>query len=62
MPESPIVGAKVPLDWQRQIQEIAQASGRTEAQILLEALTQYLGKTELQAVRGVGSVLDLCKG
>jgi RHH-type rel operon transcriptional repressor/antitoxin RelB len=52
MAESPIVGARVPQDWQQQIQAIARASGRKEAEIVREALGQYLGKTDLGSVKG----------
>lgn len=51
MPESPMVGARVPLDWQQQIQEIAKAAGRKEAEVVREASTQYLGRTESAGLR-----------
>lgn len=42
MPESPMVGARVPQNWHRQIQEIAQVAGRKEAdaEVVREALAQ----------------------
>ncbi|WP_250123494.1 hypothetical protein [Chroococcidiopsis sp. CCMEE 29] len=53
MAESPMVGARVPQDWQQQIQAIANASGRKEeAEVVREALAQYLGKTDLGSVKG----------
>lgn len=52
MPESPMVGARVPQDWQHQIQEIAQAAGRKEAEVVREALAQYLGRTNPSSVKG----------
>ncbi len=57
MPESPMVGARVPQDWQQQIQEIASAAGRKEAEIVREALAQYLGKTDPGNVKG--AIADL---
>lgn len=58
MPESPMVGARVPQDWQQQIQEIASAAGRKEAEVVREALAQYLGKTDPGNVKGAISSLE----
>lgn len=58
MPESPMVGARVPKDWQQQIQEIAQAAGRKEAEVVREALAQYLGKTDPSSVKGALALLE----
>lgn len=57
MAESPMVGARVPQDWQQQIQEIAAAAGRKEAEIVREALAQYLGQTDPNSVKG--AIADL---
>lgn len=38
MAESPMVGARVPEDWQQQIQEIALVTGRKEAEVVREAI------------------------
>lgn len=57
MAESPMVGARVPQDWQQQIQAIATASGRKEAEVVRDALAQYLGKTDPVAVKG--AIADL---
>ena len=51
MPESPMVGAKVPQEWQHMIGAIALASGRKEAEVVREALGQYLGKTDLRSIK-----------
>jgi RHH-type rel operon transcriptional repressor/antitoxin RelB len=58
MAESPMVGARVPQDWQQQISAIALAAGRKEAEIVREALGQYLGQTDPAAVKGVISDLQ----
>lgn len=58
MPESPLVGARVPLDWQQKIQEIAQAAGRKEAEVVREAIAQYLGQTDPEAIKGVIASLE----
>ena len=58
MPESPMVGARVPKMWQQQISAIATASGRREAEIVREALAKYLGKTDPSAVKGAIASLE----
>ena len=58
MAESPMVGARVPQDWQQQIQAIATDSGRKEAEIVREAITQYLGRTKPVSVKAVITTLD----
>lgn len=57
MAESPMVGARVPQDWQQQIQEIAAAAGRKEAEVVREAIAQYLGLTDPAFVKG--AIADL---
>ena len=52
MAESPMVGARVPQDWQQQISAIASAAGRKEAEIVRDAIAQYLGKTDPRSVKG----------
>ena len=58
MPESPMVGARVPKMWQQQISAIASASGRKEAEIVREALGEYLGKTDPASVKGAIASLE----
>lgn len=58
MPESPMVGARVPLTWQQQIQEIARAAGRKEAEVVREAIAQYLGQTDPANVKEARAALD----
>jgi RHH-type rel operon transcriptional repressor/antitoxin RelB len=57
MAESPMVGARVPQEWQQQINAIALASGRKEAEVVREALGQYLGRTDPGSVKG--AIADL---
>ena len=52
MAYSPMVGARVPQDWQQQISAIALAAGRKEAEIVRDAIAQYLGKTDPSSVKG----------
>ncbi len=58
MAESPMVGARVPQEWQQQISAIALATGRKEAEIVREALGQYLGKTDPGSIKGAISSLE----
>lgn len=58
MAESPMVGARVPLDWQQQISAIATAAGRKESEVVREALAQYLGQTDPLAVKGAIASLE----
>jgi RHH-type rel operon transcriptional repressor/antitoxin RelB len=58
MPESPMVGARVPQEWQQQISAIAAAAGRKEAEVVREALAQYLGQTDPSAVKGAIALLE----
>lgn len=58
MAESPMVGARVPQDWQQQISALALAAGRKEAEIVREALGQYLGQTDPASVKGAISDLQ----
>lgn len=47
-----MVGARCPVEWQQQIRVIATASGRREAEVVHEALAQYLGQTDPSSVKG----------
>jgi len=51
MAESLMVGARVPQDWQERIRAIAAVAGRKEAEIIREALGQYLGQTDPNTFR-----------
>ncbi len=58
MAESPMVGARVPQEWQQQISALALASGRKEAEVVREALAQYLGETYPTSVKGALASLE----
>ena len=58
MASSPMVGARVPKDWQQQIQAFATASGRKEAFVVRFAFAQYLGRTDPGSVKGAITALD----
>ncbi len=58
MPESPMVGARVLQEWQQQISAIALATGRKEAEVVREALGQYLGKNDPGRIKGAIASLE----
>lgn len=58
MPESPMVGARVPQEWQELFSANAAASGRREAEIVRSALGQYLGKNDLCSIKGAIASLE----
>jgi RHH-type rel operon transcriptional repressor/antitoxin RelB len=58
MAESPMVGARVPQEWQQQISAIAAAAGRKEADVVREALGQYLGKNDPGTIKGAIASLE----
>jgi predicted DNA-binding protein len=47
MAESPMVGARVPMEWQVKLRDIAQASGKKEASVVREAIA-YLSSIFIQ--------------
>jgi len=50
-------GARCSVEWQQLFQEIALASGRQSAEVVREAIAQYLGKTDKSSVKG--AIADL---
>jgi len=58
MAESPMVGARVPQEWQQQLSAIAVATGRKEAEVVRKALGQYLGKTDPDSIKGAFASLE----
>ena len=57
MAVSPMVGTRVPIEWQRKIQLIAQASGLREADVVREAIARYLEEVNPDGVKG--AIADL---
>lgn len=53
MPEMPMIGARCPNEWQAKIKELAKLTGRTDTQIIREAISQYLGINTPSAVKGL---------
>jgi RHH-type rel operon transcriptional repressor/antitoxin RelB len=53
-----MVGARVPQDFKQQISAIAAVAGRTEAEIVRDAIAQYLGKTDPSSVKGAIASLE----
>ena len=46
----PIASARIPHDWHQQISAIAAETGKTPSEVVKEAIGQYLGKTDPEAV------------
>ena len=46
MAEMVHVGCRIPEAWERKLNEIAEASGRKQSEVLREALAQYLGEND----------------
>lgn len=48
-----MVGARVPHHWKEQIQDICRESGKSESEVVQEALAQYLGATDVNSVQSL---------
>ena len=48
--QKPLVSARVPQDWKEQITTICQESGKSESEVVQEAIAQYLGKTDVNSI------------
>ncbi|NJP12483.1 MAG: ribbon-helix-helix protein, CopG family [Leptolyngbyaceae cyanobacterium RU_5_1] len=48
--QKPMVGARVPQSWKEQIESICKESGKTESEVVQEAIAQYLGRTDVTAI------------
>jgi predicted DNA-binding protein len=48
--QKPMVGARVPHSWKAQIETLCRESGKSESEIVQEAIAQYLGKTDVNSV------------
>lgn len=58
MSDLPMVGARVTQEWREQIRAIAHSAGRTEAEIVRDAIAQYLGTTNPSSIKGAISDLQ----
>jgi predicted DNA-binding protein len=48
--QKPMVGARVPHSWKEQIQAVCLETGKTESELVQEAIAQYLGRTDVTSV------------
>jgi len=53
MASSPMIGCRVPQDWQQQIEKIASTTGRTQAEVVREAVAVYLGQTDPNMIKSI---------
>jgi predicted DNA-binding protein len=51
--QKPMVGARVPHVWKDQIQGICHETGKSESEVVQEAIAQYLGRTDLDSVESL---------
>ena len=51
--QKPMVGARVLHTWKDQILDISQETGKSESEVVQEALAQYLGRTDLDSVESL---------
>lgn len=51
--QQPMIGARVPHPWKDQIEGMCQATGKSESDIVREALAQYLDLTDLNSVESL---------
>ena len=51
--QQPMVGARVPHPWKDQMEGITQATGKSESEIVREALARYLDRTDLDSVESL---------
>lgn len=58
MAESPMLGTRCPVEWQQKIKDIADATGRKEAEIVREAIANYLGENDPGSVKGAIATLQ----
>ena len=52
MPEQRMVGARVTIDWQQQIQETLALAELKSSQVVLKAIAQNLGRTDPSSIPG----------
>lgn len=48
--QKPSIGARIPHQWKDQIDEICQESGKSESEVVQEAIAQYLNITDAESV------------
>lgn len=48
-----MVGARVPHPWKDQIEDICNETGKSESEVVQEALAQYLGRNDLNSVESL---------
>jgi predicted DNA-binding protein len=48
--QKPMVGARVPHGWKDQIQAICAETGKSESEVVQDAIGQYLGQVDVNSV------------
>ena len=52
--QKPMVGARIPHSWKEQLQGVCLETGKTESELVQEAIAQYLGRTDVTSVVSLG--------
>jgi len=55
--QKPMVGARVPHSWKDQIQSICNETGKSESEVVQEAIAAYLGKTDVESITSMSKRL-----
>lgn len=55
--QKPMVGARIPPSWKLQIQTLCQEAGKSESEIVQEAIAAYLGKTDAESIASMSKRL-----
>lgn len=55
-----MVGARVSHSWKDQIEAICQESGKSESEVVQEAIAQYLGITDVNSVMSLSKRVSDC--
>lgn len=51
--QKPMVGARVPHAWKNQIEGICNETGKSESEVVQEAIALYLGRNDLNSVESL---------
>jgi RHH-type rel operon transcriptional repressor/antitoxin RelB len=51
--QKPMVGARVPHSWKDQIRAICNETGKSESEVVQEAIAQYLGQVDVNSIASI---------
>ncbi len=56
--QQPLVAGRIPAAWMSQIEAIQAETGQSQSEVVREAIAQYLGKTDPDAVASIARRLS----